>query len=59
MKLPPKPKKIAKKMRAHSDERTDNFYWLRDDERQNKDVINYLTKENEYTDYHLKRYSAL
>ena len=54
MKLPPKPKKIAKKMRAHSDERTDNFYWLRDDERQNKDVINYLTKENEYTDYWFK-----
>ena len=41
MKLPPKPKKIAKKMRAHNDERTDNFYWLRDDERQNKDVINF------------------
>ena len=54
MKLPPKPKKIGKKMKAHSDERTDYFYWLRDDERRNKDVINYLKKENEYSDYWFK-----
>ncbi len=50
MKLPPKPKKIEKKIKTHGDERIDNYYWLRDDERQNKDVIDYLKKENEYSD---------
>ena len=35
-------------MKAHNDERTDWYYWLRDDERKNKDVINYLRKENRY-----------
>ncbi|MEK9620084.1 MAG: prolyl oligopeptidase family serine peptidase [Flavobacteriales bacterium] len=50
MKLPPKPKKIEKKIKTHGDERIDNYFWLRDDERQNKDVIDYLKKENKYSD---------
>jgi oligopeptidase B len=32
---------------AHDDERIDDWYWLR--ERENPDVLDYLTKENEYT----------
>lgn len=30
--------------------RADNYYWLRDDERTNKDMLAYLTAENAYTD---------
>ena len=48
MKTPPKPKKIAKKLINHGDERTDYYYWLRDDERKNKKILNYLDKENKY-----------
>ena len=33
----------------HGDKRTDEFYWLRDDERTNKEVIAYLNEENKYT----------
>lgn len=29
--------------------RTDNYYWLRDDDRKDKDVLEYLRQENEYT----------
>ncbi len=46
---PPIPKKIKKKLLAHGDERIDNFYWLRDDSRKNKKVINYLKEENRYS----------
>ena len=46
---PPIPKKIKKKLFAHGDERIDNFYWLRDDSRKNKKVINYLKEENRYS----------
>lgn len=46
---PPIPKKIKKKLLAHGDERIDDFYWLRDDSRKNKKVINYLKEENSYS----------
>ncbi len=46
---PPIPKKIKKKLLAHGDERIDNYYWLRDDSRKNKEVINYLKEENRYS----------
>ena len=46
---PPIPKKIKKKLLAHGDERIDNYYWLRDDSRKNKKVINYLKEENSYS----------
>ena len=44
MKKPPFPKKNKKKLTAHNDERIDNYYWLRDDERKNKEVIKLLKK---------------
>ena len=46
---PPIPKKIKKKLLAHGDERIDNYYWLRDDSRKNKQIINYLKEENSYS----------
>ena len=44
----PKPKKIPKVLEAHEDQRTDNYYWLRDDTRKNKEILNYLEEENKY-----------
>ena len=39
-------KKIKVNHKAHNDTRVDNYYWLKN--RDNKDVINYLEKENSY-----------
>ena len=49
MKKPPIPKKIKKNLTLHKDKRIDWYYWLRDDERKDKEVIKYLKKENEYS----------
>ena len=49
MKKAPFPKKIKKILKAHNDERTDWYYWLRDDDRKNKEVLNYLRAENRYS----------
>ncbi len=45
----PVPKKIKKTLIAHKDKRIDHYYWLRDDSRRNKEVINYLDQENKYS----------
>ena len=34
---------------AHGESRIDEYYWLRDDERKNADVLAYLNAENTYT----------
>jgi len=47
----PKAKKIAKELIIHNDKRIDNYYWLND--RENKDVIDYLNAENAYLDANL------
>jgi len=54
MKKAPFPKKIKKSLLAHSDERIDWFYWLRDDKRKSKKILNYLKEENKYTNYWFK-----
>ena len=54
MKKLPLPKKIPKKLTAHNDVRIDNYYWLRDDTRKNKDVIKYLNAENKHTEFWFK-----
>ncbi|RKR13329.1 oligopeptidase B [Maribacter vaceletii] len=41
-------KKIPKELVKHNDVRVDNYYWLNDKE--NKEVINYLNDENSYYD---------
>ncbi|MGV8947215.1 MAG: S9 family peptidase [Lutibacter sp.] len=46
--MPPKAKKIAKRLEIHGDVRIDNYYWLND--RENPKVINYLNAENAYYD---------
>jgi oligopeptidase B len=46
--MPPKAKKIPHAMSLHGDTRVDNYYWLRDDERENPDVLSYLHLENDY-----------
>ena len=46
----PTPKKIPKELVSHGDTRIDNYYWLRDDSRVDKEIISYLEKENKYTE---------
>ncbi len=43
---PPTAKKIPKTLEKHGDKRVDDYFWLND--RQNKDVIDYLNSENQY-----------
>tara|TARA_X000000368_G_scaffold328224_1_gene265277 strand:- start:2769 stop:4907 length:2139 start_codon:yes stop_codon:yes gene_type:complete len=45
---PPSPKKIPFLMEAHGIERIDNYYWMRDDSRKSKKILNHLKSENEY-----------
>ena len=51
-KNPPICKKIPFEMEKHGDLRIDNYYWLR--ERDNKEVIDYLEAENDFTKSSLK-----
>lgn len=43
---PPTAKKIPKTLEKHGDKRVDDYFWLND--RQNKEVIDYLNSENQY-----------
>ena len=45
MNKPPLPKKIPKKLESHNDIRIDDYYWLRDDTRKSKAVLDYLKTE--------------
>ena len=54
MNVPPKPKKIRKNLVAHKDKRIDWYYWLRDDERKNNEVLNHLKQENKYSSFWYK-----
>ena len=46
--LKPTPKKIPVNFEAHGVKRVDNYYWMRDDSRENPEVINHLNSENNY-----------
>jgi oligopeptidase B len=46
--LPPKAKKLPKKLEKHGDVRIDDYYWLR--ERENPETTEYLEQENAYND---------
>ncbi|WP_345827808.1 prolyl oligopeptidase family serine peptidase [Erwinia sp. HDF1-3R] len=48
MKTPPIARKKPFEMTLHGDTRTDNYYWLRDDQRDDPDVLDYLHAENDY-----------
>ena len=54
MTTPPKADKRPYPMTMHGDIRTDDYYWLRDDERTDADVLHYLQAENEFTETVLK-----
>ncbi|MCU5775879.1 prolyl oligopeptidase family serine peptidase [Erwiniaceae bacterium BAC15a-03b] len=45
---PPKAKKIPHIMTLHGESRQDDYYWLRDDEREDPAVLDYLHAENDY-----------
>jgi oligopeptidase B len=49
---PPVAEKIPKQLTIHGDTRVDDYYWL--NERDNPEVIAYLTAENEYKDAVIK-----
>ena len=45
-------KKINHVLTAHSDSRIDPYFWM--NERENPEVIEYLTSENDYCDFMMK-----
>lgn len=49
---PPIAKKIPKEFKEHGNARIDNYYWL--NQREDQEVIDYLTAENKYTKEILK-----
>jgi oligopeptidase B len=51
--------KILYKHIEHGNERIDNYHWLRDDDRKDPQVIEYLKQENTYTDKILKNEEPL
>ena len=53
----PSPKKIAKSLVKHSDERIDFYYWMNN--REDREVINHLKKENLYCEQVLKHTKPL
>nr|BFD68302.1 oligopeptidase B [Bdellovibrio sp. HAGR004] len=48
----PKPEKITTQLSKHGDVRMDDYFWLR--ERENPKVVDYLKKENAYTESMMK-----
>ncbi|AJW29002.1 protease 2 [Chania multitudinisentens RB-25] len=59
MMTPPKAEKRPYPITAHGDTRIDDYYWLRDDERTDPQILDYLRAENAYTDEQLKPQQAL
>ena len=59
MKALPKAKKVKKVLKKHNDSRIDNYYWLRDDTRKNKTVLDYLKTERAYHDDWIKTQSRI
>ncbi|QKJ87473.1 oligopeptidase B [Paramixta manurensis] len=57
--MAPKAKKIPKTMTCHGDTRVDNYYWLRDDKREDPAVLDYLQAENAYGHHVMASQQAL
>ncbi|NOI75097.1 S9 family peptidase [Vibrio coralliilyticus] len=57
------PAPVAKKepyaLNNHGERRIDNYYWMRDDERKDPEILAHLEKENQYTDSVLKHTEQL
>ncbi|PKG80906.1 oligopeptidase B [Colwellia sp. 75C3] len=43
-------KKIPHKMEIHDHQRIDNYYWMRDDQRTDEEILAHLNDENNYAD---------
>ncbi|MGL4249530.1 MAG: S9 family peptidase, partial [Aeromonas sp.] len=56
---PPMATKHPRTLKKHGDSRIDNYYWLRDDQRQAPEVLEYLQAENAYTEAMLKPTQSL
>lgn len=59
MMTPPKAEKRPYPITVHGDTRVDDYYWLRDDDRADPQVLDYLQAENAFTDAALKPQQAL
>lgn len=46
-------------MTIHGDTRIDDYYWMRDDERQNPEILQHLEQENQYAKTVLKHTEIL
>ena len=46
--LKPSPKKLPVTFEAHGVKRIDNYYWMRDDSREDPEIISHLNEENSY-----------
>ena len=55
----PKAKKVKNVYKKHGDLRVDNYSWLRDDTRKNKEVLDYLKTERTYHDDWIKTQSNI
>lgn len=56
---PPVAARIPKLLTIHDDQRIDEYYWIRDDDRKDKRVLDLLKKENEYTQQVMAHSEAL
>ena len=41
-------KKIPHILETHAEQRVDNYYWMRDDNRQDPEILTHLEAENDY-----------
>lgn len=59
MMTPPKAEKRPYPITTHGDTRVDDYYWLRDDDRADPQVLDYLRAENAFTEGALQPQQAL
>lgn len=55
----PTAKKIPFEMTTHGHTRVDNYYWMRDDKREDPEILAHLEAENSYTEQQLKHTESL
>jgi oligopeptidase B len=55
---PPVAKRVPHPLVAHGEERDDPYYWMRDDDRDDPEVLQYLEAENAYAEARLGHVSA-
>jgi len=54
----PVAKKVPHSMTTHGDTRIDDYYWMRDDQRQDPEILQHLEQENRYAETVLKHTEA-